>query len=269
MSRPSKFKEIKSGIVPQRSLSIGCSRYLGISSSTHHPPLSLCLSASLSFVHALSLSLSLSHTHTYTSIHPLPLLIINISTIFTLEPMNTTFHCLLQDRTGAPASTVHASVSQAHAHSCSTPTSYLGPNNPTGSAQTFHFTPGGTQHFPPLEHCSFVPQQFYQSSFEPTLINSSLHPSSSPPTQQQITQLQLLLAQSQQREEQLQWQLIYRDQWLQQFQQQQLAYLQQQQQQRLEQFVAPQNTPPFQEPLPMNSPLLASTTQPWVSEVTL
>jgi len=199
----------------------------------------ISLSFSLSFLSPLPQSIPI----------PIPLFIINISTIFTLEPMNASSHCL---------------VSQTDAHSCST--SRLGPNNPVGS--TFHYTPGGTQHFPPLEHGFLVPQQFYQSSFEPTLIHSSLHPSPSPPTQQQITQLQLQLAQSQQREEQLQWQLVYRDQWLQQFQQQ-LAYLQQQQQQRPEQLAAPQNTPPFQEPLPMNNRPLASTTQPWVSEVLL
>jgi hypothetical protein len=90
-----------------------------------------------------------------------------------------------------------------------------------------------------------------------------IHPSpQSPPlplTQQQLAQLQLQIVQSQQRE-QLQWQLVYREQLLQQFMQQQLHRQQQQQ------FFTSHNAPPSQESLLMNHGSLVST-QPWTSEV--
>ncbi|KAK3821766.1 MAG: hypothetical protein J3Q66DRAFT_367441 [Benniella sp.] len=167
--------------------------------------------------------------------HPLP------STVSTVQPMNTPA-CLPHDRTEAPASAVHASVSQTDTHSSPDPASWI-----VRSAQTFDETLLGP---------SPVLQQHYQTLFEQPFIHPTLHPSPPPPpTQQQLAHLRLLLAQSHQREEQLQWQLIRVHQQL---------YLQQQQ--HSEQFFASQNAPPSQVPLPMNNGSLPAT-QPWASEV--
>jgi hypothetical protein len=166
---------------------------------------------------------------------------------------------LPNDRSGAPASGVLASVSQINTHSYPDPASWLNPNNPVGSAHTYDERslesngPDGTLHFSlPTEPDSLVLQQFYQ-------VHPSLQTSQLVPILQQLTRLQLLLERSQQREEQLQLQLIHRDQWLQQFHQLQ------RQQQIPEHLVTLQNIPPFRELLPNNG----STTSmhPWMSEV--
>lgn len=219
-----------------------------------HPYIAI-ISLFLLLVHAPTPSLAIDH----------------LNRISSLALMNTTPCPPLLDRTGTLASSLHASGSQADTHSCPAPTSWprTFDKMPLESCAR---TPDGTLHFPPTDPSSFVLQPPYQSSFERLLIHPSLHPSPPPPTHQRLTQSQLL-PENQQWEEQLQWQLIHWDQWIHQFQLQQfqlqLAYLQQQQQQRPEQLAAPQNTPPFQEPLPMNNRPLASTTQPWVSEVLL
>ncbi|KAK3821848.1 MAG: hypothetical protein J3Q66DRAFT_334455 [Benniella sp.] len=169
---------------------------------------------------------------------------------------------LPNDRTGAPHSGVHASVSQIYTYSCPDPASWLHPNNPVGSSRTSDERslescangPDGTLHFSlPTEPDSLVLQQFYQ-------VHPSLQSSQLVPILLQLTRLQLLLERSQQREEQLQLQLMHRDQWLQQFHQQQ------RQQQLPEQLVTLQNIPPFREQLPMkNGP--TTLMHPWTSEV--
>ncbi|KAK3821723.1 MAG: hypothetical protein J3Q66DRAFT_398736 [Benniella sp.] len=176
--------------------------------------------------------------------------------------------CLPQDRTGTSDLSVHAPVPQADTHSSPAPTSsWLDPNNAEGSAQTFDNKPQAACASGPDVTLSFVPQQHNQTFPFINLSPQSLSPA---PTQQQLAQLRFQLVQSQQREEQLQLQLIHRDQWLQQFlqqQPQQPLYLQQQQH-RPEQYFTSQNGPPSQEPLPMNNGSLTPI-QPWGSEIPL
>ncbi|KAK3821725.1 MAG: hypothetical protein J3Q66DRAFT_427344 [Benniella sp.] len=190
----------------------------------------------------------------------------------TVEQMNAT---LPQDRTGAPVSAVLASVSQVDSHLCPG-NSRLGPNNPVGSAgsaQTLDNRPQEacasgpdvTRCFLPMEPDAFVPPQHYQTL---PFIHPS-HQSPPPAPTQHLAQMQLLLAQFQQREEQLQLVVMHQGLWLRQFlqqqQQPQVFQQQQQQQQHPDQFFASRNTPPSQELLPMNNGSLTST-QPWGSE---
>jgi len=176
----------------------------------------------------------------------------------TVEPTNTTPRSLPQDGTGALASNVRSSLSRVDSP---------GPDNAVRSAQTFDKRLQEVRASDPDVTHSLAPQQHYQTL--PFIHPSPQSPPPSPQTQQQLTQLQWLLVQGQQREEPLQLQLevMRQDLWQQKFQQQQLQqqlYLQQQH--HPEQYFASQESPPSQEPLLMDNGSLTPT-QPWASEV--